>query len=243
MPSDTYGFTGTEILSHLVSYTGNNSSDFQDYMAQILPLAEFRFCKMHDWKFLTKRNRSLSVTQGTTEYALSTSTIGFYMAAEDVAQIYDPTANRFLKQTTLDEIRRMDPNSDDGLATDGPTHWAPVGDNEVIFYPPVFGSRTLKVDGKITPGALSSLTNYPTIPYRYQDTFLELLRAFALDRENDDRATAKKQEAAGLLRADIQADVGAGGTDLPRMRHAEEARADGSSTDLTSLYNRWAFES
>lgn len=242
MPSSTSGLTGTEIIAHLVAYTGNESSDFQDYMTTLLPLAEFRFCKLHEWKFLSKRNLSLAVTQGTTEYALSTSTIGYYMVAEDVAQIFDPTANRFLKQTTLDEIRRMDPNSDDGLATDGPTHWAPVGDNEVIFYPPVFGTRTLKVDGKITPSALSSLSSYPTIPYRYQDTFLELLKAFALDRENDDRASNKKLEAAALLRTDIAADVGAGDTEMPRLRSRLEA-TDGSPNDLTSLYNYWAFYS
>jgi hypothetical protein len=246
MPSATYGFTGTEIVEHAQSFTGNYSSAFQTFLQNTLPLAEFRFCKSHDWKFLNKVNLSLSVTNGTDEYELNASTLGFYMKAEDVRNVYDATNGIYLKKTTLDKIRRADPDHNEGSATQHPTHWAPIGDNRIMLYPPTFASATLKIDGKVTPTALLTLSNYPTIPFHLQEAFITYFLSLALDRENDDRAVAKKQEAMGLIRQDIQDDMAGGGDagDEPRMKHMREADVDGAGgADLAVLYNNWAWNS
>jgi hypothetical protein len=241
MPSDNSGFSGNELVSFLQSYTGNDSTEFRSFCELILPLAEFRFCKAHDWSFLHKVNLSLAVTDATDEYALSTSTIGFYMKATDVKSVYDPTNKIYLKKTNLETIRRMDPGQTSGNASSSPTHWAPIGDNRILIYPATITSTTLKVDGKITPTALSVLTNYPTIPYSYQDSFISYLQGLALDRENDDRANSKKAEAIALLKQDVQDDMGNSGdsADEPRIKHPSE-QADGVGGNISDLYRPWA---
>jgi hypothetical protein len=240
MPSSTSGFSGTEIVSRVLSYVGNSKTDFQTYVEQTLPLAEFRFCKSHTWRFLNKQNLSLSCTSGTNEYALESGTIGYYMAAEDVETIFDDTNGVVLQKVTLQDLRRMDPKVDDGSSTGRITHWAPLSDNRIVVYPKTFANVTLKVDGKITPSALSTLSNYPTIPYRYQESFIEYVIALALDREDDDRAASKKSEAMQLILEDIRADVRAqGGTELPRLRSMSEAAL--ASGDLEQDYLNYLF--
>lgn len=243
MPSSTSGFTGTEIVARVMNYVGNSSSDFQTYVEQTLPLAEFRYCSMHPWKFLYKPNLSLSVTNGTDEYNLSVANIGHYMASEDVQQIFDQTNGRVLRKVDLRDIRRMDPKHDDGSTTDQVTMWAPLGDNRIMFYPPSFATGTLKIDGWISPGALTDLSTYPTVPFRYQEGFIEYVIAMALDRENDDRASQKKQEAIQLIMSDVRKDMNQRGSiDLPRVRSWVEAAVDGSGgSDLQSLYLNYLF--
>lgn len=228
MPSNTLGFTGQEIVSRVVSYVGNTKLDFQTYVEQTLPLAEFRFAKAHDWRFLHKQNLPLAVTNGTSVYTLNTGNIGYNMAAEDVENIWDDTNGRLLFKTTLKDLRRVDPKHDDGTATDEIVMWAPVNDNDIEVYPPIFESVTLRVDGKITPNALSTLSNYPTVPYKYQEAFIEYVIALALDRENDDRASSKKAEAIELIKMDIRNDMSSlGDTENPRLRFPWEAWNDG----------------
>jgi hypothetical protein len=244
MPSDTLGFTGTELVSFMQSYTGNSSSDFQSFATLLLPLAEQRFCKAHDWSFLNKRNLSLTVASGTYEYDLSVATVGYYMPAADVRTVFCPASGIYLKKCDLEDIRRMDPDVNDGNTSAHLTHWAPVGDNTIMVYPPIFADTTLKIDGKISPSALSTLSNYPTIPYRYQDAFIEYLLSLCLDRENDDRANGKKQVFAGLLKQDIASDVGSiSDAQDPRVRSLLEQRRDGVSANLDSLYAAWAWNS
>lgn len=228
MPNVTSGFTGTEIVSRVMNYIGNNSSSFQTYIEQSLPLAEFRFCKMHDWSFLYKSGLSLTVTNGTAEYDLTVGSIGYYMSASDVEQIRDESEGVILRRLDLNQIRRLDPENDDGSSTDTPVYWAPVNDNRIRIWPPTVQSGTLKIDGKITPVALQTLSNYPTIPYRYQEGFIAYVIAMALDRENDDRAPAKIQEAMALIRADIQDDMrNSSNVENPRIKDLREAENDG----------------
>jgi len=236
MPTATQGFSGTEILNHVKNFTGNDSTDFVSYVTNVIPLAEFRFCKLHDWNFLHKQGLSLSVTNGTAEYTLSTTEIGYYMSAEDIETIYSPDGSVVLARRELKEIRRQDPEVDDGDSLQHAQVWAPVGDNKILFWPPKFKTETLKIDGKVSPNALLTLSNYPTIPYRYQESFIEYVIALALDRENDDRASAKKAEALALVHQDIQDDrEGSGGTINPRFKHWHEARFDGSGANLEAL--------
>jgi predicted extracellular nuclease len=55
----------------------------------------------------------------------------------------------------------------------------------------------------------------------------------ALDRENDDRAASKKQEALVLIRQDIQADMqGLSEVENPRIKSLNEARYDGVGATL-----------
>lgn len=235
MPNSTSGFTGNEIVSRVQSYIGNTSQSFLTYMQQTLPLAEFRFCKMHDWKFLRKTGLSLAVTNGTAEYALSVGTLGFYMQADDVESVYSESEGLYLKKVDLNQIRRFDPTNDDGSTSDTPAMWASTGDNRIRIWPPSFKTGTLKIDGKVTPVALDNLANFPTIPYRYQESFIEYVIAMALDRENDDRAVIKKQEAMLMIRSDINDDMaGMANTDEPRIRSQFE-KADGVSSSISGF--------
>lgn len=241
MPNSTSGFTGNEIASRVQSFVGNYSSSFLTYVQQTLPLAEFRFCKMHDWKFLKRTGLSLAITNGTAEYDLSVATIGFYMAASDVESIYDETNGIYLKKVDLNQIRRLDPQTDDGSSTDNPVLWAEVRDNRIRIWPPSIETGTLKIDGKVTPVALDNLANFPTIPYRYQESFIDYVIAMALERENDERAPGKKAEAMQLIRADIQDDMyNSGGNDEPRIKSMFEKRQDGigANTDWW-IFSDW----
>lgn len=238
LPSDIFGFTGNEIVSRVLAYIGNSTNDIQTYVENSLPLAEFRFSKVHDWDFLHKTALSFAVTNGVSEYDLTVASLGFYMAASDVESVYDETNGRVLRKMTLKDIRRLDPKNDDGDPDRMATHWAPIGDNRIKIYPPEIETGTLKIDGKITPSALSTLTNFPTIPYRYQESFIEYIIALALDRENDDRAAPKKQEAIELIRSDVQDDLmSQGDIHDPRIRNINEAAVEGiGGSDLQSLY-------
>lgn len=240
MPSSTSGFSGTEIVEHIKRYVGRESSAFQTFIEQSLPLCEFRYCKMHDWSFLRKQNLALTVVSGTAEYDLSVANIGYYMAASDVTTIFNTANNAIVKKTTLERIRQMDPNNDDGTTSDQITHWAPAGDARIVVYPKTFATTSLRIDGIITPVALSTLSNYPTIPYRFQEGFMEYVKAVALDRENDDRANGQMQKAMSMIRQDIQSDLAAlGDTDEPRIKHGGE-RASGLSNNLQQMYDQWA---
>lgn len=238
MPSSTTGFTGTEIVNRITAFIGNDKVDLRTYIEQSLPLAEFRFCKVHPWRFLFKKGLSLTVASGTNEYDLTVGTLGYYMSAEDIETISDETNGIVLKKVTLKDLRRLDPKVNDGSADDKLTYWAPLSDNRIMVYPKTFGVTTLKIDGKITPTALSTLTNYPTIPYRYQEGFIEYVLAMALKRENDDRADAVKAEAMNLIMEDVRDDLRSmGDVDQPRIRSAREADFDGiGGADLESVY-------
>lgn len=236
MPNSTSGFTGSEIVSRVQSYVGNYSASLQTYIQQTLPLAEFRFCKMHDWKFLKRTGLSLAITNGTAEYDLSVGNIGFYMNADDVESIYSETEGLYLKKVDLNQIRRFDPANNDGSSSDTPAMWAAVRDNRIRLWPPSIETGTLKIDGKITPVALDNLANFPTIPYRYQESFIEYVIALALDRENDDRAPMKKQDAMNLIRLDINDDMaGAANTDEPRIKSQFEKADDGVSSSISGF--------
>lgn len=233
MPSAQYGFSGNEIVSRVQSYVGNYSNAFQTYIQQTLPLAESRFCKAHDWKFLHKTRLPLTISNGTAEYTLDSTTIGFYMSADDVSLIFDETNGRVIKRVDLQEIRRLDPDNNDGSATDEVQLWAPVGDNRILLWPKTFESGTLRLDGKIRPTPLLTLTNYPTVPYHYQESLIEYIIALALDRENDDRAPIKRQEAQANIRVDILDDMGMKAeVETSRIRHMNEASQDGVGPNL-----------
>jgi len=224
MPNSTYGFTGSEIVSLVMGWIGNSSTEFQSMLESFLPLAESRFCKAHDWPFLHKINRSLTVVSGTNEYTLDSSSIGYYMSAEDVKNIYCPSSGKYLQKVSLDELRRMDPESDDGTSASHITHWAPAGDNVIVVYPATFADTTLKVDGKTRPTSLVTLSNYPTIPFHYQESFIQYMIALGLDRENDDRATNMKLMVKDLIKSDIQDSNSKLGVNLDdRIRHQREA--------------------
>lgn len=240
MPNALYGFSGNEIVSYVKNWVGNASAEFQTMVEQSLPLAEYRFCQMHDWQFLHKRNLSLTVSSGTREYDLSTDTVGYYIAASNITSIFNETDGVYLKKTSLDTIRRMDPDNNDGITTENIQCWAPVGDNTILVYPSVFKDTTLKVDGKITPSALLTLSNYPTIPYRYQETFISYVLALCLERENDDRAPMMKQEFMMKVRLDIQQDMSDLGAEdgEPRIKSAKEANTF-SSGDFNRLFQGW----
>jgi len=215
------GFNYGQIKDMIVSYIGKAPEDleFQRYMRQMIVLAEMRYYKMHDWSFLRKTDLSLSISTGTSEYDLA-FTVGpknYTMAANEVETIRFEADNLVLKRVMLDEIRRLDP--------------AVAGQNRIRVWPPTTKNGTLKIDGKILPvlpdpndTVVSNFDNqYPDIPIRFQEGFIEYVKALALDRENDDRALNKKQEALTLILQDIQSDLEVD----DRIRSMEEFRYDG----------------
>jgi len=222
------GLTYAEIVSHVAKYIGNQSSDFNEYVRQTVLLAEQRYLKMHDWSFLRKTDLSLSITTGTAEYDLAFTVSGknYTMAANEVETIRFEADNLVLKRVMLDEIRRLDPDNNDGSANDTPTYWAVAGQNRIRIWPPTTKNGTLKIDGKVIPEQpdYNAFGNeYPSIPVKFQEGFIEYVKAMALDRENDDRALAKKQEALTLILQDIQSDLEVD----DRIRSMEEFRYDG----------------
>lgn len=236
MPNSVSGFSGNEIVARVINFIGNSSSSFKSYVEDTLSLAQFRFCKMHDWGFLRKTDLALAVTSGISEYELSSATIGYYMAAEDVQSIYDETNGVYLQKVDLQDIRRYDSEDDDTNAT-GPTHWAPIGENRIKIYPPAVPNGTLRIDGTVTPEAFSNLATYPLIPFRYQESFIEYVTAMALDRENDDRAATKQATALGLIKEDIRADQSNRGGDInPRVRALTELQPNGKWNPLEDEY-------
>lgn len=237
MPSATSGLSGTEIVEHVIAYIGNQSAEFRTVVATLLPLAEFRYCKMHDWKFLLKKNLSLTVASGTNEYALSVANVGYYIKADDVHSIYSTATGRYLKKVSLEEMRRLDVKQDDGTSASELFLWAPSGDNQIIVHPATFSDTTLKIDGKATPTALLTLSNYPTIPFSYQEGFIKYLLAQVMERENDGRADTVKQEALLQIRMDVQDDLSSSGSvDEPRIKHYWEAELDGVGGDVQPYY-------
>jgi len=241
------GFTGDELIQLLKDFIGNQSPAFVRFMTAALPLAERRFCKAHDWSFLNKNGLTLTTVPGqpgTTTYTLNVASIGYVMKSTNVRTIYDPAKNLVLKKLTLDQIRRMDPDSNDGGTTSGLTHWAPGDDNSIVVYPPKFDTTALKIDGKITASNTTTTANYPVIPFDYQESFIEYLKWIALSRENDERADKQLLVSTALIKQDIADDLSMlGDTDQARVKSLNEQQTDGVSADLTALYNFWMFYS
>lgn len=236
MPNSTTGFTYTEIKDRVINFVGNNSDEFATYVEESIPLAEFRFCKMHDWNFLRKTGLTLNTVTGQAEYDLTVANIGFLMAANDVETIRAEDDAVVMKKMDLNQIRRLDAENTDGSSIDTPSFWAVVADNKIRIWPPTVKVMALKIDGKITPN-----TTTLSIPYKYQESFIEYVIAMALDRENDDRATVKKQEAMALIRSDILDDMRSlGDVENPRIKSLLEARFDGigGNNDIPG-FNYW----
>jgi hypothetical protein len=233
MPHTTSGFTGNEIVERVIKFVGNRSLEFKTFVQDTLPIAESRFYKLHDWSFLYKTGLSLSITNGTAEYDLDTSTIGYYMAANDIETIYHEADGLVLKRVELNQIRRYDPDNADGSSTDTPRLWAVAGDNKIRIWPPNIETGTLKIDGKITPTLLNTtdgknIATYSDIPMRYQESFMCYLTALVLDRENDSRAPNKIREAMAMIEQDVKDDLRQlANTTNPRLKHFQEVKHDG----------------
>lgn len=241
--NQTTGYTGNDIVSRVTNYVGNTSSTFRDYVRQAVPLAIFRFCKMHDWSFLRKTGLTLTTVTGQAEYDLSVANIGFLMAASDVEVIRAEADGVVMKRLELNQIRRFDAENADGSSNDTPSFWAVVGDNTIRIWPPTVKVMSLKIDGKITPTVPDpdSMTSALPIPYKYQESLIEYVIALALDRENDDRAPVKKQEAMALIRSDILDDMrNLGEVENPRIKSLFESRFDGiSGNNDVPGFNAW----
>lgn len=229
------GFNYGQIKNMIVNYIGKAPEDtsFQDYVRQMLILAEMRYYKMHDWSFLRRTDLQLPTVVGQSEYDLNFNINGYdyTMSANEIETVRAEADNLVLRRVMLDEIRRLDPDNNDGSSTDTPSYWAVVGQNRIRIWPPTTKVITLKIDGKVTPvlpdptdPVVSNFDNLaPQIPIRFQEGFIEYVKAMALDRENDDRALAKKQEALSLILQDIQSDLEVD----DRIRSLEEFRYDG----------------
>lgn len=226
------GFTYGDIISRVSTFIGNDSVEFRDYVAGAILLAEMRYFKMHDWSFLRVTDIPLTTVVGQTEYTLNFNVTlngsprDVSVAANEIETIRAEADNLVLKRVMLDEIRRLDPDNNDGSNTDTPSMWAVAGQNKIRVWPPTTKAMTLKIDAKVTPALPDKTTFsalYPIIPFKYQEAFIEYVIAMALDRENDDRALQKKQEAMTLVLQDIQSDLDVD----DRIRSMQEFKYDG----------------
>lgn len=215
------GFSYADIKNHVITYIGNNSTEFADYVDDLILMAEHRYFKMHDWSFTYKTNLSLAVNSSQNEYELSPATLGYFMAATDVENVRAQEDNVYLLKLDLAQLRRLDASMQYGSADMPPIYWATAGDNKIHLWPSKLKTGVLRLDGKITPSL--DLTGSPAIPMRYQEAFIEYVKALALDRENDDRAGVKKAEALALIRQDIQDDMRQlGDAENPRIKSLNE---------------------
>lgn len=223
------GYDGTEIIDRVVAFVGNKSDEFRDYVAKSLPFAIQRYVKMHDWSFLFKFDRTLTITEGTNEYELNIANIGFKMSTDNVSKIFSLVSGRQVVKVDItrlrDERRFYNVDSQPVLT---PEKWAEIGDSRIVLSPELFEDGEIQVDGKIDTTALESAsalwdigTNptaydgvFPEIPYKYQEGFIEYVTSLALDRENDDRTSPKKQLADALIKLDIQDDTRRAGDEL-----------------------------
>lgn len=245
MPSATQGFSGQEILNRVINFVGNNTQPFQQYVKDSIPLAEFKFCNTYQWRFLYRPNLKITLQgDGREEYTLNStnlldiSSVGYNMLAEDVESMTDEHNGRVVRKVTVKDIRRLDPLRISGSTQDQVTHFAPTQDMNFLVYPTNFPSVVMTIDGYISPEPLLDMSDYPTIPYRYQHTFIEYVIALALDRENDDRAPQKKADCVQMFLDDIRKDKETvGDIDSTRIRHWGEANVDGvGGADLASFY-------
>lgn len=243
MPTAASGFTGSEIVSRVVAFVGDSSSDFRTYLQNMLPMAEFRYCAAHPWSFLRKTDIALAVTSGTNVYTLNAANLGtgINFDPKDVEMIYSKSKQIVLKKVPLIDLRRLDPADDDGTSSDTPTMWAQIDHEKIEIWPPTFETGTLYIQGQISPaGNLAALGNYPVIPFNRQDGFIEYCIALALDYADDVRADMMRQKAMLTIQQDIEAEVEPlGDTDEPRVRSLYEVRLDGVGANLNALLFGW----
>ena len=238
----TFGFTAKQMITRVQNYIGSNSTEFDQYVEESINTAQFSFSKKHDWNYLHRTNIPLELVNGTAEYDLNIANTGFNIEAIGVKTIFDITNNRYLKKIPLNDLRRLDPNKDDGSATEVPTSWAEAGDQKIVFYPPNFKNTSLLLDAKVQPTPVTNFSSEDAaadaaarldVPYKYQESFYALLLSMVLDREDDDRARGKFEEARRLIREDVDTDMSTlGDTEDPRIKHWQEAAADGIYTGI-----------
>lgn len=216
------GFSYENIIDHVVNYIGNTDSEFRTYVRDLVLMSEQRYLKMHDWSFTFRTELTLPITSQYQEYTLDSSTIGYFMQASDIESIR--ADDSYLQKVDLSELRRLDSGVYINTLPVEPKFWAAIGHNKIYVWPPNVRSQDLLIDGKISPSSTidsttQQLSGNPIIPMLYQEGFIEYVKALALDRENDDRAAAKKVEALQLIRLDIQTDMrNIGDTLTPRIK-------------------------
>jgi hypothetical protein len=239
MPSSTQGFSKEELVTHVAQFTGNFSDTFSEWLGNAIWLAQSRYCKMHDWKWLNKRDLRLELTSGTRNYTLDTDSLGYYMRAEDVRRVFSEQTNTYLDAISLDDMRRRDANADSGAVGAPVTAWAPGGgDNEILVYPRAFVDSFVRVDGKITPPPILEDEDYLVIPPHMQDAFVEYVKALALQYGNDSRAQAQMQAAFQLVRQDVQNDQSnLGGVNLPSFKSYQQGQLGMRTTTSDTLWN------
>ena len=144
------GFSGNDIVSRVVSFVGDTSSEFLTYMQDSLNLAQMRYCKAHDWFFLQRSDILITVngTNGVNEYDLSSITdtitgqnISIYTS--NIAVIHMPYPGTVLRKITIEDLRRFDPEEVNGSTADSPSMWCPVSDTRLKIWPDTFGGGAL----------------------------------------------------------------------------------------------------
>ena len=199
---EIYGYTVQDIIDLVCNYVGRDEVKFKDYLKSIIPLAEARIISLHDWSYMYDTGLKLNIQADTNTYFTTALTNRFNqpknMEVENISLIYHDVP---MKKVLLNDIRNHE------VAKGKPSMWAPLTSREIIIYPTPKENMTLFIDGKINLIPLTTVTSYPTIPYKYQESFIAYIIALALERDNDDRARAKKQEAFALIQSDMRKDA------------------------------------
>lgn len=197
------GFTTNELITHAVATKGWTSTDLatqstiRDQLMQGLNLIQFDYCGRNDWNFL-HTNSTLSVTASDATYDLAND-------CEKIEILYDKANNRIIRPTSNKEMTRADPNED--WTNSGAYVYTRWGDRSIILQPTPTASGTLYYRYKKLPAYISSLSAYPTVPFKYQKTLLHGLKSYFYDLVDDQRADRERQLFEQGIGQDWEKDV------------------------------------
>jgi len=246
MPSNTLGWTRSEIISKVLDTVGRSGDiTLQTRLKEDINFALLQFWKHFKWRFGQKSgvddSCELTLVAGQAIYTLNTTTIGYEMRGRDIAKIYATNVSyaRDLKRVSLRDIRIDNPSNDD---TGFPEVYAVVDHNRIVVHPipdATANSKKLYLDGKVMPTFMTLDADYPDIPIEYQETFIQYLLYKTLSRERDPAADKELLIYKDMLKGDVQADLSDAETNQ-RVKMADEELVNSNSTkDIgTILWNQ-----
>ena len=166
MSMNANGFSGTEIVQRVIDYVGDTSSTFENYMLDSLNLAQFKFCKAHDWDFLQRSDLLLACdgTGGPNNFDLASITDpvsgnAVTIPTSSISMIHTVYPGVVLRKISIQDLRRFDPQETNGTIVDTPTMWCPVSEKRFKIWPDNFdGGASVSFKGALAGQSLPLLT-------------------------------------------------------------------------------------
>lgn len=183
----TSGFTCNELILQAIATKGRTASDLisdttlRDQLLQGLSIIQMDYSGRNDWNFLHSKG-TIPCISGTKEYTIS--------GLDKMEILYDKTNRRIIHPATNKTMTRDDPSE---TRTGTPEIYSRWGDQTIILQPTPDTSYTIYYRAKILPTHLTSVSDYLTVPYKYQGTILHGLKAWFYDIVDDQRADRERQ--------------------------------------------------